>query len=346
MSNGNSSLSNSYWLCPLYCFNCYSESIDLAQGIQIKRIPGGFANFLRGHYSDWSLAEGSGSDTAALPKYMFVLPSTATGEDLASPFREMSKECNLLFDLVTALRLCHAGELMPGPFVFAELQDSEFYIPKMHEFIFHWTHVLAPVSRTTIGFELFWLSNYEFRQADVSHVNRLMGRLCACRMAGKPSFLPNGKTVVLTSVLDEALKRFNSAYHGESEDRLIDQMIAFESLYIADDKELGYKLALRTAFLLAKGEGNRKVIFSNMKKAYDLRSKVVHGGKQVKFSELENIIPKMEEYLRQSIQRFLALLPPEFSLEDLKKGKAKMLAKLDENIFSNGALLNSHDPRK
>ena len=39
MSAGDSSPTSSYWLCPLYSFDCYSESVDLAEGIQIKNAP-------------------------------------------------------------------------------------------------------------------------------------------------------------------------------------------------------------------------------------------------------------------------------------------------------------------
>ena len=125
-----------------------------------------------------------------------------------------------------------------------------------------------------------------------------------------------------------ALRRFNSSYHGEFEDRLIDQMIAFESLYIVDDKELGYKLRLRTAFLLGK---KRAKIFSDMKKAYDLRGQIVHGNKQVDRSKLEETIPKTEEYLRQSIRRFLSL-STQYSITEIRK-------QLDENILKNGKTL-------
>jgi len=129
--------------------------------------------------------------------------------------------------------------------------------------------------------------------------------------------------------IDIALRRFNSAYHGELEDRLVDQMIAFESLYMGDDKELGYKRALRTAFLLGK---RKSEIFGEMKKAYDLRGKIVHGNKKVERTKLEETIPKTEEYLRQSLRKFLFLLARGHSLKEIRD-------KLDENILKNGRVL-------
>lgn len=326
MSTDNLISNNRYWLCPLYSFDCDCDNIDVAEGIQIKRIPRKFANFLHEHYPDWSLAE---DDDFATVKYMAVLPSVATSDNLLAPIREVSKECDLLFDLVTAFKLCHAGDITPGPLIFAELQNSESYIPKLHGFISHVTHLLNSVSKTNIGFELYLLSKYEFRQSDVPEVNRLMEEIGACRMAGKPSFLPDGKTITLISVLDEALRRFNSAYHGEPQDRLIEQMIAFEFLYIGDNKELGYKLALRTAFLLTRDEDDRRAIFSDMKKAYNLRGKIVHASKQGELPKLDETIAKTEEYLRQSIRRFLLLLSQGIPLQQIQ-------GKLDENILKNG----------
>ena len=103
-------------------------------------------------------------------------------------------------------------------------------------------------------------------------------------------------------------------------------MISFESLYIGDDKELGYKLRLRTAFLLGK---QRAKIFKDMKKAYDLRGQIVHGNNPPSRDELRRIVPKIEEYLRQSIIRFLLLLSKGMSLKEIRE---KLL---DENILKN-----------
>ena len=105
-----------------------------------------------------------------------------------------------------------------------------------------------------------------------------------------------------------ALRRFNYSYErSRSEDRLIDQMIAFETLFLADigDDDRGekrFRLALRVAYFLDPGP-NRKTINQDMKKAYDMRSRVVHGGDSS--TALEDIAKKTEEYLRQSLAKFL-----------------------------------------
>jgi hypothetical protein len=78
--------------------------------------------------------------------------------------------------------------------------------------------------------------------------------------------------------LDIPLRYFNYAYTRErTEDKLIDYMIAFEGLFIEGEVELRYRLSLRVAAFLGKDRKEKGKIFTRMKKAYDLRSKIVHG---------------------------------------------------------------------
>lgn len=312
MSADNSTPIERYWLCPLYSFDCYSETVNLAEGIEIKRASKELKKTLLDYvyHGEHYLQAGQWDDPSVF-EWMALLPyrpkvsGVSDIENRQSMFEENHRAINLLDDFVTALRLCHKGMVTPGPLTTASMTI--------------WTSL----SKNGWSGE----PKYELDQSDVTKVNKILEEIRACRRADK------------FSVLDETLGRFNSAYYGWFKDRLIDQMIAFESLYIGDDKELGYKLALRTAFLLAQDEDEIKAIFSDMKKAYDLRSKVVHGSKQVQRLELNDITPKTEEYLRHSIRKFLSLLLAGYSLDNLKKGKNKRLAKLDENIFSNGRLL-------
>ncbi len=127
-----------------------------------------------------------------------------------------------------------------------------------------------------------------------------------------------------------ALRRFKSAYHGEPEDRLIDQMIAFESLYIGDERGIKNRLASRTASLLGESRILREQIINDMKEAYQKRCDIVHVIKEVTGEELRRIVPKAEDYLRQSIRRFLLLLSQGNSLKEIRENL------LDENILKNG----------
>ncbi len=316
MSTVDLSTANWYWACPLSLFNCYSDDLDLVENVQIRRGQAELLDYI-GKY-----CRGVGV------KYVAILPydldETPQRGQVKKEFEEKS---DLLFDLVTSLRLCHKGMISAGPLITVICQNSIF-LPLT---VYSGVSIHPEISETDIPiFDLVWPTSYPFeyklQPSDVPIINTLIRQIRASRKEGT------------TSALFEALSRFNSAYHGNASDRLIDQMIAFESLFIGDDKELGYKLALRTSFLLAKNEAKRKAIFSDMKKAYDLRGNVVHGGKLPKQSELEGIIVETEEYLRQSIKKLL-MLSKNHSLDMIKKGKNKKLAELDENILSNGNLL-------
>jgi hypothetical protein len=80
--------------------------------------------------------------------------------------------------------------------------------------------------------------------------------------------------------IDGAVRRFG--YAGErhrSEDRLVDLLIAAESLFLADaGGELSYRLSMRFAFFVDGSDYSRRELFEHMRKAYTLRSSIVHGG--------------------------------------------------------------------
>jgi hypothetical protein len=115
-----------------------------------------------------------------------------------------------------------------------------------------------------------------------------------------------------------AVRRFNLGYdRHHPEDRLLDQMIAFEALYLmeinADDRsEKRFRLSLRVAQFIAEGDLQLSV-YNNMKRAYDLRSEIVHGGepkgsRQDKpESTLKSITAVTDDYLRKSLRQFLEL---------------------------------------
>lgn len=306
------------WLCPLLSFNCAPEiidldyrpaSVELAKAIQVKRVPSEFTDYLHESHPDWV--------DVISAEYMVVLPRSAIrGDEITGVLEQMFEASNLLFDLVTAFRLCHGGVVAPGPLLPGIMKDSKFYVFRRNYVPSAFIEFLPDISKTEVDFASLGLPEYEFSSSDVPVVNKLLREIRNYRESSQ--FI----------ALDEALRRFNSAYHGELEDRLIDQMIAFESLYIADDKELRYKLALRTAFLLGK---KRAKTFEDMKKAYDLRGQIVHGNKPVDRPRLEETIPKTEDYLRRSICKFLSL-SKHYSVSEIRK-------RLDENILKNGKTL-------
>ena len=121
--------------------------------------------------------------------------------------------------------------------------------------------------------------------------------------------------------IELAIRRFNLAHvRKELEDKLIDLMIALEALYLLNtDQELGFKLAIRAAFILGKDKGKseeKEKIYKFLKNAYKIRGGIVHGNKRleekIKLSDGEeisaqNFILQLEDHLRQSIIHFINL---------------------------------------
>ena len=82
------------------------------------------------------------------------------------------------------------------------------------------------------------------------------------------------------SALALALRRFTASYQRVSdEDRLIDCWVAFEALYAPDQtSELRFRVSLRIARLLGSTREQRVSLFASMRRSYDWRSHIVHGG--------------------------------------------------------------------
>ena len=111
--------------------------------------------------------------------------------------------------------------------------------------------------------------------------------------------------------LDIPIRYFDYAHTRERpEDKLIDYMIAFEGLFIKEKAELSYRLSLRVAAFLGENPGEKGKIFSLMRKAYKLRSDIVHGlgySKNIEINKEElsfgEFVSRIEELLRKSIKK-------------------------------------------
>lgn len=140
-----------------------------------------------------------------------------------------------------------------------------------------------------------------------------------------PEFLALYDRIKRTSPkhVEAALRRFNfGCERRNSEDQLIDFMIAFEAILLGDQQELKYKLALRGSALLGKTPAEKRLIFDELRTAYDQRSKIVHGNKpdaQVKVGEekipFAELVNRVEELLRSAIKQY----PYESRLEETIK---------------------------
>jgi hypothetical protein len=132
-----------------------------------------------------------------------------------------------------------------------------------------------------------------------------------------------------------AVERFDKTYEEGLRDIPIDIMIGLEALYLADTQELAYKMAMRAAHLLGSTDEQHQSIFAAIKKAYDIRSKLVHGiwafadpiKSKTKFENQLNTLASANDILRESIKKFIDLLSV-YSHDQLLKDI------LDNNILS------------
>lgn len=314
MTTENPTLIQGYWFCPLYGFDYDGEQADLSEGLKITKIPHKFVEYLARNYphtlptilseAKWVIAikieQTNTTDLNDLnPIELFNLG-----------FAQNDNVKNQLVDLITALRLYQKGRIVAGLLTSAAFHNSEWSIG-------------GSTIWTSVSNILFFEEEptYKLRQSELQKFITLFQNIRQWRASG------------IINNAEIALERFHSSYHDDIEDRIIDQMIAFESLFLSDSQELTYKLSLRVAFLLGKTAPKRDKIVKDMKKAYNYRSRIVHGDNPPSRDELGVIVPKTEEYLRQSIRRFLLLLSQEYSLKEIRDNL------LDENILKNGKFL-------
>jgi hypothetical protein len=107
------------------------------------------------------------------------------------------------------------------------------------------------------------------------------------------------------AVLQLALRRlFTASERANLEDRLIDSWIAFEALFARDAlTELSFRASLRIARYLGTSRAQREELRAGLKRAYEWRSKLVHGGdpstaRVSKIGTLEDAVVLCERTLR------------------------------------------------
>jgi len=111
------------------------------------------------------------------------------------------------------------------------------------------------------------------------------------------------------------------------EDRLIDLMVSFESLFSKELDELRLRVSLRASFFVGIGnEDERLIIYKNVKALYIKRSKIIHGVEDVKLNPAE--IGDFQEIVREAIKRFLYI----------EESKDEILELLDQSVVDEGKL--------
>lgn len=124
--------------------------------------------------------------------------------------------------------------------------------------------------------------------------------------------------------LEIAIKRFNyGCERDKPEDKLIDYMIALGALFLKEEEktELVYRLSVRAAIFL----GKNKKIYEDVRRAYHLRSKIVHGSETPLSEDFGQLVLKIEDHLRESIKKFLKLIK--------KQNYEEIIKSTDKQIF-------------
>ena len=122
-------------------------------------------------------------------------------------------------------------------------------------------------------------------------------------------------TVPETGPLALALRRLSiSSERSSPEDWLIDNWIAFEALFAPDaTTELRFRAALRIARYVGRDVDERRILFHDLRRAYDWRSHLVHGrgADQVKskLGTLDEAVALSERALRAALREWLVTAP-------------------------------------
>lgn len=115
------------------------------------------------------------------------------------------------------------------------------------------------------------------------------------------------KYISIVQLDNRPLNWFYKSYHEfYNDDRLLNLVIALESLFLKGDNEkqsLRYKFAIRAAFYLEKEPTKRKDVFEFLSKAYKIRNEITHGEKP-NYNPLD-VIPRLEEIVRIALTKTL-----------------------------------------
>lgn len=115
-----------------------------------------------------------------------------------------------------------------------------------------------------------------------------------------------------SSVLFTMEKYNSSLLRDDFLDRLLDATICFETM-MPGNTELIYRLSQNISFIVGTSSNERLEIFDNMKKLYEVRSKLVHGdlkgnGIAKKMDHVKSNWLTFEKYLKSAVTYYLMFL--------------------------------------
>lgn len=294
---------------PLQNFHCELETINLAKDLRIVRMSREKLEDLwrSSRYGGW-LPDNLLPNLTHRLELDCLKPKICkkTWDEFSKSISEENPEqiAKSKFDsVVSALRL-----FKPGVMGFSFIRTTSltwFPLPGFGGFTTHYGQHLQT-------------GKYELSKEEINEFVKLFKNLFGDKsLSNIPSFL------------NLALDRFNYAYDRKKpEDKLIDYMIAFETLYTKEvPGEPGYRIGMRTAALIGKTDEDKMRIFCDLRKAYGVRSKLVHGSTKIgdKGSLSVEEFIRIEQYLRESIKEFF---------KRSSNNEDKIINSLDESLLS------------
>ena len=109
------------------------------------------------------------------------------------------------------------------------------------------------------------------------------------------------------------LEKYNSSLlRDDFFDKLLDATICFETM-MPGNTELVHRLSQNISFVVGTTAEERLTIFDNMKRLYDVRSKLVHGDLKTDkdkkaIEKVSSIWPTYEKYLKSAVTYYLLFL--------------------------------------
>lgn len=224
-------------------------------------------------------------------RWVFDLPKVIAPSDSTEGAKELfERQQKLVERLVLALRLVRAGQ--SGVSGYVTFSDSWFERGQVRFY-----PGSTPLTLLRFG-------SYELAADDLSELQEIWEALASAPVE-------NHET------LQVSLRRFSYAGDRDrADDRLVDLMISAEALFLPDESlELGYKLALRSAFFLESAGYERRETFELMKRAYSARGRIVHGGStpNVRMPDgsqvgLGTFTATVAEYMRASLKKAIRVV--------------------------------------
>lgn len=175
----------------------------------------------------------------------------------------------------------------------------------------------------------------EFFLSELSSGECLLERSDAPRFLHLYDSLRQLQTATGFESLALSLRRFNLSYsRDQRDDKIIDMVIALEAtLLFRENQELRNKLAMRGAAVLRRSRASTTA-FRDFRRLYDIRSKIVHGGRTLEdlwtknelesrglsYHSVDDYIREVEQLVREVLVEYVQLAALGKSISEINEG--------------------------